>query len=85
VPSSEQATRAADVIARLVPTLRRIADQPELRLRSNIEFVHAGDNFGAIRCPVCGQEFREAVAGRPSALWSALVPAPGSEPLQRDV
>jgi hypothetical protein len=31
------------------------------------------------------EEFREAVAGRPSALWSALVPAPGSEPLQRDV
>ncbi|WP_328604326.1 SDR family oxidoreductase [Amycolatopsis sp. NBC_00345] len=31
------------------------------------------------------EEFREAAAGRPSALWSALVPAPGSEPLQRDV
>jgi len=31
------------------------------------------------------EEFREAATGRPSALWSALVPAPGPEPLQRDV
>jgi hypothetical protein len=31
------------------------------------------------------EEFREAAVGRPSALWSALVPAPGSEPLQREI
>jgi NAD(P)-dependent dehydrogenase (short-subunit alcohol dehydrogenase family) len=31
------------------------------------------------------EEFREAAIGRPSALWSALVPAPGSEPLQREI
>ncbi|MEV4604409.1 SDR family NAD(P)-dependent oxidoreductase [Amycolatopsis sp. NPDC049253] len=31
------------------------------------------------------REFREAAVGRPSALFRTLVPAPGSEPLQRDV
>jgi hypothetical protein len=31
------------------------------------------------------EEFREAAVGRPSALWKTLVPAPGSEPLQREL
>jgi NAD(P)-dependent dehydrogenase (short-subunit alcohol dehydrogenase family) len=31
------------------------------------------------------EEFREAAVGRPSALFSALVPGPGSLPLDRDV
>ncbi|MEU7634427.1 SDR family NAD(P)-dependent oxidoreductase [Nocardia sp. NPDC049220] len=30
-------------------------------------------------------EFRSAAVGRPSALWRTLVPAPGTEPLERDI
>ncbi|WP_326835050.1 SDR family NAD(P)-dependent oxidoreductase [Amycolatopsis rhabdoformis] len=30
-------------------------------------------------------EFREAAVGRPSALWRALIPAPGAEPLEREI
>lgn len=31
------------------------------------------------------EEFRESVAGRPSALWRSLIPQPGKEPLERVV
>ncbi|HXA91574.1 MAG TPA: hypothetical protein VNW96_24025 [Mycobacterium sp.] len=56
VPGNELAARAAEVIARLVPTRPSVPGQPELRLTPNIEFVDAGGNFGAIGCPLCGQE-----------------------------
>ncbi|MBZ4632045.1 hypothetical protein GBP94_22010 [Mycobacterium avium subsp. hominissuis] len=54
VPSNEQAAAAAKVIAELIPT--EVADQPDLRLTPNIEFIDAGSNFGALRCPACGQD-----------------------------
>lgn len=54
VPSDEQAAAAAKVIAQLIPT--EVADQPDLRLTPNIEFIDAGSNFGSLRCPACGQD-----------------------------
>jgi hypothetical protein len=54
VPSPEQESRAAGAVARLVPT--RIAQQPEIVRTDSIEFIDAGGNFEAIRCPLCGRE-----------------------------
>lgn len=56
VPTAEQASRAAEILARLVPSWPAQPDQPELELTATVEFVHAGDNFGAIRCPGCGAD-----------------------------
>lgn len=54
VPSYERASQAAEVIARITPTVA--AHQPELRLTPNIEFIDAGANFAAIRCPTCNRD-----------------------------
>jgi hypothetical protein len=53
VPNSQLANRAAEVIACLTAAS---GDQLELTRTDNIEFIDAGENFEAIRCPLCGHE-----------------------------
>jgi hypothetical protein len=54
LPDPGQEALATAAIARLVPT--DIAEQPELTRTANVEFIHAGENFEAIRCPLCAEE-----------------------------
>jgi hypothetical protein len=69
VPNSQQANLAAEVIARLTAAS---GDQLELSRTDNIEFIDAGENFEAIRCPLCGHEldvdwWQDHVSGQYSA------------------
>ncbi|MCU1686181.1 MAG: NADP-dependent 3-hydroxy acid dehydrogenase YdfG [Amycolatopsis sp.] len=77
--SSPQVT--ADVIYQAV--LNPVADQ--VRYYSGPDSVAIPTAKRILGPQKYWEEFREAAVGRPSALWSALVPAPGTEPLQRDI
>jgi hypothetical protein len=54
VPTVDQQARAGEVIARLAPST--VAGQPEFTRTAGVEFIDAGGNFEAIRCPLCDHE-----------------------------